>query len=1028
MKIRRKKGCLILIISILFLSTFNTISNFSQLQVGSRNKTQIILEEKENDIPKTSSSENYETIDGIFNTKLEDFATYDYFPEQYEASLQATYYALYILDALGYLNQVNHQEIIDYIMRHYDPESHMFMDTYAYRYLGDTASTTYYNYYTYNSVLEINCYAILSLYLLGRLDLIHTQDAIDFIWSCLNPENSTNGFIGQPYNPDLRYDFKLASMQNTYFAVQTLDILMEDWTAYSSEKARIVQYINMLQCTDLEPMRFGGFWNDCDENYQSLEIMHYEPSLLSSYYCIKSLEILDLLDTIRLDDFHNFLSSLYEVSLFRFQINDNNFVKDRLDLIATALAISLADDTGFMNYDREECINYILNNRNSLGVWSAGVGISNYELIDTFQIIRSLNESNFIESLDPQVKNEIMNGITYFRSHNSYALLSQDYSSMQTINSITNAFHLHDRISDLAIPQLYEQISRGYFPIMYGDSTEFNGFLALPNIDQSSVIFRSLPLEYFNWWFNPYLNETNTFYGNKYTYFALDTLNKIFKLDDFHLQHNLLKILTTILNSQLVNSSFKNYGAFMAWPETSDRLEKEDDKILFEHSYYAVRILELITDFLDLGPFSDLLYNRLALIDYIEDQIAETPEYIYLSLDFTTDKELILENTYFMIYMLKALNLYSLDSQKVHNYLLANIDYENIKNIYYCYKISQLIDLDFEFNFNLTRSLIQALYCDLYNEFYIDTSRTVLTQEAFLWIAEMALDHELEIECHYIDSLKLGSLNTIYCTFRNMFLDDFGPLTTARFESNPLGTIDLERQANGTYMMDFLIPEDPICYPRIDGELNIRYRSKVIGTYPVHLDTDLVQTITHQMKRDDNIIHFEVNISRKLNSIFQPVSNSVVYVEIFKNNAYLEAKNFTRSDNGNFSRFTLNCLYNENFTTFYNVSLIDSFYPHGLILFEYEIVYEIEPFSLRLNGPIFAVMAVGISTLTVVVTAKLGRRIKNRKSDEEDKEIREKKQKESLKIVKKQEPEQSAQQQLGTLQNAFYDKFDFDKT
>lgn len=82
------------------------------------------------------------------------------------------------------------------------------------------------------------------------------------------------------------------------------------------------------------------------------------------------------------------------------------------------------------------------------------------------------------------------------------------------------------------------------------------------------------------------------------------------------------------------------------------------------------------------------------------------------------------------------------------------------------------------------------------------------------------------------------------------------------------------------------------------------------------------------------------------------------------------------------------------------MTLIDSFNPHGLLLFDYEIVHETDPFTLHLNGLIFAFVAFGISTLTVGGTVKLGKRIKNKKSDEEDKEIHEKKQ-----IVKKQEPE-----------------------
>jgi hypothetical protein len=52
--------------------------------------------------PKTSSIDNYETIESIFAQKLTDYSQLGYFPQYYEPSLQATYYALYILEALGF--------------------------------------------------------------------------------------------------------------------------------------------------------------------------------------------------------------------------------------------------------------------------------------------------------------------------------------------------------------------------------------------------------------------------------------------------------------------------------------------------------------------------------------------------------------------------------------------------------------------------------------------------------------------------------------------------------------------------------------------------------------------------------------------------------------------------------------------------------------------------------------------------------------------------------------------------------------
>ena len=145
--------------------------------------------------PKTTSSRNYDNIEELFNAKYDDYNSLGYFPQIYESSLQATYYALYILDAIGKLDQINQTAVINYIMNHYDIISGTFMDMYALRYLDTDIELKY---YPLTSFLEVNCYASLSLAILGRLDLIDQQMMIDFIWSCQYP--GAKGFIGQPYN------------------------------------------------------------------------------------------------------------------------------------------------------------------------------------------------------------------------------------------------------------------------------------------------------------------------------------------------------------------------------------------------------------------------------------------------------------------------------------------------------------------------------------------------------------------------------------------------------------------------------------------------------------------------------------------------------------------------------------------------------------------------------------------------------------------------------------------------------------
>ena len=195
-------------------------------------------------IPKTSSNDNGDDIEIVFDRKLYDYGDLGYFPQIYKSSLQATYYGLYILEALGRLDYVNQTEIVDYILDHYSEDLHIFMDELTHRYLNMNFPQMY---YPLSSMLEIHCYAVLSLNILGRLDLINAQESVNFIWSCLNPDGNENGFIGQPYYEELVSEFKVATLDNTYFALTTLNLFIDDWVGYGFYINRIVPFINSMQ-------------------------------------------------------------------------------------------------------------------------------------------------------------------------------------------------------------------------------------------------------------------------------------------------------------------------------------------------------------------------------------------------------------------------------------------------------------------------------------------------------------------------------------------------------------------------------------------------------------------------------------------------------------------------------------------------------------------------------------------------------------------------------------------------------------
>jgi len=269
-------------------------------------------------IPKIAAGENFQMIEDVFSEKLNEYSANGEFNQIYEPSLQATYYALYILNAIDKLDDINKSAVGDYIMSHYDPVTHSFMDRYTLRYL-DTDVT----FYPLTTLLETSCYAILSLSLLDQLTRIDSPDAISFILSCSDP--TTKAFIGQPYTTCPSGILKVPTMDNTYYAVLTLETLGVDLGTMEND---ITDFIDTLQYTD------GGFLND-EDKFFSLGFPLIAPNIFSSYYCIKTLEMFGLESSIDTDKFHQYLGSLYDDQSFIFQYSSFDR-SDQFNIVASA--------------------------------------------------------------------------------------------------------------------------------------------------------------------------------------------------------------------------------------------------------------------------------------------------------------------------------------------------------------------------------------------------------------------------------------------------------------------------------------------------------------------------------------------------------------------------------------------------------------------------------------------------------------------------------------------------------------------
>ena len=922
-----------------------------------------------NDGLKTSSDlENYQIIEDIFSQKLSDYSNLGYFRQTYESSIQATYYALYILNALGRLDQVNQTEIESYIMAQYDAPSNIFIDENAYRYLNADQSGFH---YPLSSLLQINCYAILSLDILGRLDLINTQNLMDFIWTCYNP--ITSGFIGQPYDTDLDSSFNISTMDNTFYAVQALFALMGGWGGYSDERNEIIAFINGLQYPD------GSFKNDEDPMFQSL--LPQERSMLTAYYNIKTLDAFGMVSTVDVANFNLYLDDNYISPGEHPSIIEDDFfvfystwdVINQSNLIATAVGLELSQITGFTGCNEQEAVQFLKNHRNALGNWDSSTPSQHHELIDSFQIIRCLSESGNIDQLSSQEKNEIASAISLYQQVEGFSLLSEDYMSTNLIYTIVRSFELYDRISDLDIQWLYLNLENSYVNEL--------GFLGCVNMDEYVRRFRSYPFEYYNLDYRSDKIELKWLYSHEYTYQALYSLLKTFKLDDFETNFDLSDIIDDIIESQFLEPGYENFGGFL--PSKKIAPNQKNQSIILDNSYYAIKTLELLTSYLDSGSILNLTFNKGALYGYIQSHIVELASTIHFDPRYTSNVETVLMNTYQMIYLLKALDLYDLNDLKIEEFVRQNINYDNLKNIYYSFKISEILGGFIDFDYVQTRASINNLYSEKLREFYLTSDFQDIEQEAFLWVCDMAKNDKLTIEYNYTDCLYLGSVNTITATLNNIVFDKFGADYVVKFESPQFGSVNLEKQYDNLYVLNFMVLKDLDYYPCVDGFLNVYDRGEIISQVPIFFITLYEFELNHEYSNVNGLIYFEVNVSRKFASKYEPLLDSWVEVKIFTNNSFLKSINSSREDFVDHSRFTFSyeCEYDAYY--YFDVSFFDIFHPQGLFLFPIEQYPPPPPFTLEVDGTFLGFGGLTIASLAGVSTVKVGEKIKRKKKSKD---------------------------------------------
>lgn len=669
-----------------------------------------------------SSSLGYNgLLNNIFNYKMGYYGTHGYFPQIYQPSIQATYYALEILEVLGRLDEINTAQITNFIMSFYQPNESIFIDAYAERYLQSDPNMQII--YPLSSLLEINCYAVLALEILEEIELINKQNMIDFIWDCYHPVD--HAFIGRPFEISIPEYQKLPTMDNTFYAIRIIDLL-DNWELYPQVRNDIVDYIIGLQSTGSHPNFFGGFFNDADFIISSLKFN--DPNLLSSYYCLKSLELFNRIDAITIDNFNLYLNRLYNNIDTSFYFSAFTKQSKEVNVVGSALALELAQLTGFSNYSKANVSQFIRNNRNSWGMWKQSTNIEYHELIDTFQVVRSLDQVDELSQLTSNEIDFIVAALSKYYSLSGYTHLSEDYSSLELLYSLINAYD--DKIQELPTSQLSLLLESS---CCYDFLEEGDVFLACTNMNFDLIFFRSLPIEYYSYG----TANIGMMQSHKTTFYALNSLQKISKLNSFALDHDLSNILNRVIGSQFLNESYSNYGGFLPTYSFNQfsTMDYKNERIEFEHGYYAIRTLELLNDYLQLGNITNIGINVDALESYIFDHLIETTTEICFYPPNIDGIEQIIEHTYFAVYMLTTLSRYYLDSSKIKTFIENNMNYTNIKNVYFSYLISELLDLKVYFQIAEIQSLISDIYDANLHEFYASVKQNEIQHETLYWVS-----------------------------------------------------------------------------------------------------------------------------------------------------------------------------------------------------------------------------------------------------------------------------------------------------
>jgi hypothetical protein len=245
--------------------------------------------------------------------------------------------------------------------------------------------------------------------------------------------------------------------------------------------------------------------------------------------------------------------------------------------------------------------------------------------------------------------------------------------------------------------------------------------------------------------------------------------------------------------------------------------DQRNDHVLLEYTYYAFRSLEILSEQLGIS-MEDIGFNEDALVNFVDNTVGDSA--IHYDAWYSDEVSTLLRNTYYMVHILNAIAPERLDVPKIRNYVVQNLNYSDIKNIYYSYKISEILDMGFAFDRQLTNQLARDIYDSQLHSYYLTSKRKNLSDEVFLWVCDMAHNDPINITAFYPESVELGTTFNITVYLNNIMLDYFGPDISVKLDAS-FDHITLSREPDMSYRGEAFISNIAENYPAVFGEIEV---------------------------------------------------------------------------------------------------------------------------------------------------------------------------------------------------------------